>query len=198
MAQANVVVDTKALEQMAADMLEAKYALLARLGERGGQLLRIEAPERSGNLKKGVGAPEYDFPNMTATITVSASRDATGPQSGTIYNQAGVAKKEVTLKPQPGFNYAKTVVDGRRAFMAKGGRIAKAGHEVIGPGFAHMLTIPVSTKPSTGSYLIVAGQIYIFRPSAKAVDPNPFDQRAATRLENEAPAIAEAVLRKFV
>jgi hypothetical protein len=60
------------------------------------------------------------------------------------------------------------------------------------------LLIPVPTAPSGESYLIANGQIFIFRRSVKATKPNPFDERAAKRLEGEAAKIGEAVLKQFV
>jgi hypothetical protein len=41
---AEVIVDTKALDQLGKDLVRAKRALIGRLGERGYQLLREEVP----------------------------------------------------------------------------------------------------------------------------------------------------------
>jgi hypothetical protein len=93
------------------------------------------------------------------------------------------ATLKVTLRPRPAFNYAAAVAEGRPA---------------IAPRQAKALLIPVPTAPTTGGYLLAGGQIYVVRRSARATQPNPYDERAAKRLENEAPAIAESVLAKFV
>jgi hypothetical protein len=108
---------------------------------------------------------------------------ATGSAEGTVYGADGKEKKKVTLRPRPAFNYAAAVAEGRPA---------------IAPRQAKALLIPVPTAPTTGGYLLAGGQIYVVRRSARATQPNPYDERAAKRLENEAPAIAESVLAKFV
>ncbi|MEO8650502.1 MAG: hypothetical protein ABI539_15170 [Acidobacteriota bacterium] len=181
---AEVVVDAKAIGVLAADMIRAKRQLLSRLAERGYQLLRKEVPYRTGNLKKGVGEPEIDYEKLEAMLTVSAARDKTGGGQGKIIGADGKVKKTVDLRPRPAYNYARAVAEGSKAR--------------IKPRSARVLIIPVPTAPSGESYLLAGGQIYIFRRSAKGMKANPYHERAAASLENEASAIAEAVLRKFV
>lgn len=89
----------------------------------------------------------------------------------------------MSLKPQPEFNYAETVALGRPAISPKPGKKA--------------LLIPVPFTPS-GNYVRIDGKDYIYAKRAKAVPPNPFHERAAKRLEQDAPGIADEVLRKFV
>jgi hypothetical protein len=60
------------------------------------------------------------------------------------------------------------------------------------------LLIPVPTAPASGGYLIAGGQIFVVRKSAAATKPNPFDERAAKRLTDEAPKIGQAVLEQFI
>jgi hypothetical protein len=181
---AEVIVDTKAIDELGKDIDRAKRALIGRLGERGYQLLKEEVPVLTGNLKnKGVGTPEYDFDNLTATITVSAARDSRGTLAATVYGADGKEKKTVTLSARPAYNYAEAVARGRPA---------------IAPRHAKALLIPVPTAPATGGYLIAGGQIFVVRKSAAATKPNPFDERAAKRLTDEAPKIGQAVLEKFI
>jgi hypothetical protein len=58
---AEVIVDTKAIDQLGKDIDRAKRALIGRLGERGYQLLREEVPYVTGNLKQGVATPDVDY-----------------------------------------------------------------------------------------------------------------------------------------
>lgn len=178
---ADVRIDTSEVNELAEEIEEAKRVLIARLGERGYQLLRDEVPEVTGNLKQGVAPPDVDFENLTATLTVSARSARTGASEGTLHLPSGKTRS-VKLRPQKEFNYAEAVATGRAA---------------ISPKKAKVLLIPVNAPPSGGSYITADGKIFILRPSAKAVAPNPFDERAAARLENESVGIGEAVLREI-
>jgi hypothetical protein len=183
MPAAEVVVNAKEIEEQARDIDRAKRALIGRLAERGYQLLREEVPYQTGNLKQGVAPPDVDYQKLEALLTVSARSAARGGEQGTVYGADGKEKKKVTLRPRPAFNYAAAVAQGRAAISPKNGRA---------------LLIPVPTAPAGEGYLLAGGQIYIFRRSAAATQPNPFDERAARRLENESVSIAEKVLEQFV
>jgi hypothetical protein len=180
---AEVIVDTKAIDQLGKDIDRAKRALIGRLGERGYQLLREEVPYVTGNLKQGVATPDVDYQALTATLTVSARSGRTGATAATVYGADGKEKKTVTLSARPAYNYAEAVARSRPA---------------IAPRHAKALLIPVPTAPVGESYLIAGGQVFIFRKSAAATKPNPFDERAAKRLTDEAPKIGQAVLEKFI
>jgi hypothetical protein len=180
---AEVIVDAKALDELGANLVRAKRALIGRLGERGYQLLREEVPYVTGNLKQGVSTPDVDYEALTATLTVSARSGRTGATAATVYGADGKEKKTVSLSASPSFNYAEAVARGRAA---------------IAPRHAKVLLIPVPTAPVGESYLIAGGQIFIFRKSAAATKPNPFDERAAQRLSDEAPKIGQAVLEQFI
>lgn len=179
---ADVVVDKKAVAELARDIERAQRILLGRLAERGYQLLRAEVPVDTTNLQQGVAPPDVDYPGLQATLTVSARSAGTGDGSATLFGADGEQKKTVSLRPQKAFNYAETVVKGRPA---------------ISPKRAKVLIIPVAGAPDGESYLMIGGKAYVFRRSAAAVAPNPFDERAAKRLEGEALKIADAVLREI-
>lgn len=176
-----VEIDTSAIDDLAKEIDRARRVLLGRLAERGYQLLREEVPVETGNLKQGVAPPDVDYANMTATLTVSARSARTGAGTATLHLKSGKTKA-ISLRPQPAFNYAEAVARGRAA---------------ISPKRAKVLLIPVASAPGDESYLEAGGKIYVFRKSAKATKPNPFDERAAKRLESEIPAIADAVLRQI-
>ena len=175
--------DTKAIEQLVADMRRIKRQMIGRLAERGHILLKQEVPKKIRKLEKGVQNPEIDYENLVAILRVSAARDALGAGTGTVIGADGKEKKKVSLAPRPAFNYAAAVALGRSAIRPRKGKA---------------LLIPVPTAPSGESYLLAGGQIYVFRRSAKATKPNPYHERAAKRLEGEAQQIGESVLAKFV
>jgi len=182
---AEVVVDSKAINELAANIDKAKRQMLGRLGERGYQLLRGEIKDTAydtGNLLQGVAPPDVDYDKLEAVLVVSARSGQRGPTEAIVFGADGKEKKTVTLRPSPAFNYASSVAKGRVSISPKHGKA---------------LIIPVPTAPTGESYLIADGKIYVMRRSAKATKPNPFDQRAADRLEKEAPAIGEAVLSKI-
>lgn len=181
---AEIVVNTKEIDRLAKDIVAAKSAMIGRLGERGYQLLRREVPVATGNLKQGVAPAEVDYEDMVATLTVSARSAARGGGTAQVFGKDGKPTgKTVSLRPSPARNYAEDVARGRAA---------------ISPKTAKALLIPLATAPSGEGYLLVGGQVYIVRRSAKAVAANPFDVRAAEALQKEAPGIGEAVLRQFV
>ena len=186
-------VDLKAVSELAADIEKAQKIFIGRLAERGYQLLREEVPKQTTNLQQGVAPPDVDYRKMSALLTVSARSARSGASQATLYGADGQAKKTVSLRPQKEFNYAEVVARGRAAI---------APHSAWRPGIkgksgARVLLIPISSAPSDESYLLINGKVYVFRRSAKATAPNPFDERAAARLENEAEEIGAAVLREI-
>ena len=183
--EANVLVDTKEINRLERDIIAAKHAMIGQLADRGRELLTEEAPKRTGNLKKGVAAPDVDYPNLTATLNVSATQDSYGAGVAEVYGADGKKRKSVTLRPRPAYNYAEVVARGNK-------------QATLTPKTAKAFLIPVPTAPDDEGYLIVNGQTYVVRRSRKAQKANPFDWRAADRLEKEAPTIGEAVLREFV
>jgi hypothetical protein len=176
--------DVKALEDLAANLGRAKRQLIGRLAERGYQLLREEVPVQTGNLKQGVAPPEVNYEKSEAVLTVSARSAAVGSREATIFGADGKEKKKVTLKAQPGYNYADVT--------ARGNKDPK-----LVPKGAKAFLIPVPTAPSGEGYLVAGGQIFVVRRSRKAQKANPFHERAAGRLEKEAPGVADAVLKKI-
>lgn len=182
---ADFVADTKELEKLAADMAKAKRQLIGRLGERGYQLLRDEVPQDTGNmLRKGVTPAEVDYEKSEAVLNVSATRDSYGSQQARVIGADGKEKKTVSLKARPAYNYAEVV--------ALGNRQAR-----LSPKTAKAFLIPVPVAPAGESYLLAGGQVFVLRRSRKGQKANPYHERAGTRLEREAPAIADAELRKI-
>lgn len=188
-----IVIDEKAVDQLGADIRSAKQSLISQLAERGYKILAGQAihgkttgevPFQTGNLQQGIAPPKVDLEAMTAEITVSGRKPATGARTAQVFGADGKpTNRTVSLRPSPAFNYAESVEKGRPS---------------ISPKVGHALLIPLPTAPTGESYLMSEGQVYIVRKSAKGVPPNPFMERTAKRLEGEAPRIAESILNKFV
>ena len=98
---AEVVVDTKAIDELGRDLDRAKRALIGRLGERGYQLLREEVPYVTGNLKQGVSTPDVDYEALTATLTAGAGTIAS-VQFGDGVQHPGVPTNAVIAVTSPG------------------------------------------------------------------------------------------------
>lgn len=182
MTSVEVTVRENELKQLGADIEKAKRRLLGTLAERGYQILRKEVPFRTGNLQQGVAPPDVDYEAMTATLTVSARSAAIGSRTAEVFGKDGKLKKKVTLRPRPAFNYAETVAKGRPGISPKNGRA---------------LLIPVYSRPAGEGYLMSDGQYFVVRRSASAVAANPFDERTAKQLDDQAANISEAVLKRF-
>lgn len=179
---ANVDVDLRGVKELGREIEEMQKILLARLGERGYQLLRDEVPVDTGNLKQGVAPPDIAFP--VASLTVSARSARTGSGQATVYGSDGERKKTISLRPTAAYNYAEVVARGNK-------------DATLRPTRAKAFLIPVATAPSDEGYLVIGGKIYIVRRSRKGRAANPYDERAANRLESEAQRIADAVLAEF-
>lgn len=175
---------TKDLQDLARDIDRMNRAILGGAAERGYQLLRAEVPKVTHNLEQGVAPPDVDYSKMQATLTVSAMRARTGPRSATLIGADGKEKKKVTLRPQAAYDYAAVVATGYKAQSA--------------PKSAKAFLVPVSIAPSKGGYLKGDnGQIFVMRKSIGAIPANPYDERAAKRLEGEIEGIADAQLKIF-
>ncbi len=179
MAEVEVIVDEDNLDTFVDNLRKAKEMMLEQMAEKARILLRAEVPVATGNLKDGVGAPDVDRANMTATLTVSARSAASLGGVAEVFNSKGEPVKTVSLRPSPAFNYAEAVARGRVSISPKHGRA---------------VLIPVTSAPIGEGYLISGGQ---YRRSAAAVAANPFDERAAARLDTEARSIAETALSKY-
>ena len=184
MANREITVDTKEIDQLGKDIERARRALIGRLGERGEQIMREEVPYVTGNLKQGV-THDVDYEKLEATIIASARSGATGAISATVIGADGKEKKKVSLKAQPAYNYAEVVARGNK-------------EATLSPKHAKAFLIPVPTAPEGESYLLAGAQIFVVRKTRKGQKPNPFDERTAKRLTDEAPSIGEAVLEKFL
>jgi hypothetical protein len=162
------------------DIQRAKRRLLRRLASEGEELLRAEVPVVTGRLRESVSSV-INYRTSTAELGVSARSENLGTRSATLHLKRST--RQIWLRPVKSYNYAKVV-----AFGNKKSRIY--------PKTAKALLIPVPTPLAEGSYITSGGQTFIVRPSRRGRKPNRFDLRAAKRLSQAAPRIAEKVLEE--
>lgn len=176
---ADVTIDYGEVENLGKEIRAAEVVALGRLGERLYQHLRAEVPKDTRNLMQGVSPADVDEANLTAEVTVSA-RSAASSGGGTAHYPSGKTKP-VSLRPRVAFNYAEVVARGRPAIRPKAGKA---------------LLIEVQGTPN-GAYISAGGKIFVVRTSAGPQKANPYDERAAEKLESEAPAIVGAVFAEL-
>lgn len=182
---ANVVADISAIKELQKDLEQMTEVALRRLGERGYQLLRLEIKDSAyitGNLWQGVSPPDFDFVKKQAVLTVTARSAKRGARMATLHLKNGKTK-QIKLRPTKEYNYAEASTGRRPPPTA---RSAKA------------LLIPVSSAPSNESYIVDGSQIYVVRKGIKnKMKLNPWDERAAKRLQDESVKIVAAVIEDF-
>lgn len=173
---ADIKVDYEEVKNLGKELRAGMVISLGRLGERGYQHLRAEVPKVTTNLQQGVAPPVIDEAKLTAELTVSARSARTGGGAATVHYESGKTKS-ISLRPTIPFNYAEVVARGRPALRPKAGKA---------------LLIEIKGTPS-GSYISAGGKNFVVRKSAKAQKANPYDERAAAKLEAESEAIVGAV-----
>lgn len=179
---ANVKIDLSAIDELKRDLKTFRDRTLYEVANRGRTLLQIEVPKVTKELERGVKAPFVEYEKGKATITVSAVRARRGSRDATLHLKSGKTKS-IKLRPQKEYDYAEAAT-GRRPAPK--------------PKTAKVLIIPVSTAPSGESYIQADGQIFIVRRTAKAARLNPYDERAAKRLQGEVVTIVEAVKKQVL
>lgn len=182
-----IKIDTKALADLGDKFERAAQAGLIRTLELGEQYLRQEAPEQTGLLrgKKGNNSISSDY-RKTATgfdgeFIVSAIRERRGSRKAVLHLPSGTTRA-VSLAPTPEFDYAEAVAKGRKE---------------IRPRKAKALLIPVNSAPIGEAYITDGTETFIIRPRAKAQKANPYDERAASRLEKQVEPIFQKSLADF-
>lgn len=193
MANVTVEIDMRQLLTLGQDFERGSKAALIRLAERGKQLIRQEAPEDTGRLKgkrSNGGSVTSEIRQVgggwQAELNVSAVRERTNAQSAEVVSVATGKRKTITLRPQKAFNYAKVVATGRPRLTV--------------PKQARAFLVPVSSAPSSGSYIVANGRIFVARKTIAEQPANDYPGRAAVQLQSEAPDIVgrtvEAVLNQ--
>lgn len=180
------------------DVRRAKEIGVRQVTERAEQLVREEAPEAKdkaltnigGNLKQGVSSNvTVGRTGARGEVIVTARSGRLGRREAIVHLPSGRTKK-VSLRAVASFNYPEAVARGTGEFGPKRARIR--------PKKAKALLVPVSSPATINgkpeAFITSDGQTFVMRRSIKGMKPNPYDERAAKRLEQEAPQIFDNVV----
>jgi hypothetical protein len=131
---------------------------------------RAEAGPISHKLVAGVSSLlDLVTTPLEGSIVVSAIRPEQPSRTATVHSPGGKTR-ETRLRPQHAFDFAEIIARGRPA---------------VRPEKAKALLIPandIGLRPSE-SYTRAGAETFVVRLSAKAVDANPYDERAIRRTE---------------
>lgn len=188
----NIKVDTKQVERLGFDLQRMAVAGLHRVVEIGERYLREEVPKKTHNLSEGISST-VDAANLKAELSVSARSGRVGVEGGLLHLPGGKTR-EITLRARPAFDYAEAVARGTGVYRTGEGF---GPHPYIQPRTAKALLIPVDAVPLKESYITSGGQTFILRKFMRGMKPNPYDVRAAERLEQVAPAVFNEVVEAF-
>src|ERR1043165_2628756 len=186
--------DISQVKPLRDDVRQATIVGLRRVVERGEQLTREAAPRATGNLKQGISS-DVQVTNGLLRGEINAAARSRVPAGAAVLHLPSGKSRRVSLKPAPAYDYAEAVATGTGLFGPK--------HALITPRSGKALLIPVDSVPidmKTGkpeAYIDVQGRKFILRRSTKGMKPNPFDERAAVRLANEAQSIMDTALEKL-
>ncbi len=194
MDKTEIKVDISQVESLGFEFREMAGTGLVRLVERGQQLLRDEVPKVTHNLAQGVtGDVKISKSKLEGRLSVAARTGRREAQTASLVLPGGTTR-EIRLRPRPAFDYAEAVARGTGIY-ATGGVIGPKG--VIRPKRGKALLVPVQSVKPGESYILSGGQKYVVRRFIRGRRPNPYDVRAAKRLEAEAPAIFDRVVEAF-
>lgn len=190
--ETKITVDISQVKDLGADVRKVAEVGGRRTTERGEQLLREEVPKITHNLEQGVSG-DFNTSTLTGTLTVAARAGRVGVEGGLLHLPSG-ATREITLRSQPAFDYAEAVARGTGIFGPRGAVIRpKSGKALLIP----VGSVPVSENGKPQAYITSGGRTYVMRKFSRGRKADPYDVRAANRLENEIPAIWERVVSAF-
>lgn len=189
-----IKVDTRQVQNLGFDFRRMLVVGLYRVTERGTVLLRQEVPKVTHNLQQGISS-DVDVAALRATLIVAARSGRTGAEGGLLHLPSG-ATREITLRASPAFDYAEAVARGTGIYGPKGSVIrSKRGRALLVPIGAGETPRGKDGKPE--AYIESNGQRFIVRRFVRGRKPNPYDVRAAQRLEGEVQIIFDRVVQAF-
>lgn len=196
--QIRIKVDTSQVKDLAEEFRkEVIVRGLYDVAEAGEKFLRQEVPKVTHNLEQGVSS-EVNAERLTIDFIVAARAGRTTVEGGTLHLPSG-ATREISLRAQPAYDYARAVAEGTGVY-ATGGVFGP--QPVITPRSARALLIPVGAVPMAvngkpQAYVTSNGKIYVLRRYSRGRRPDPYHIRAAQRLEPAVPLIFERVVSQF-
>jgi hypothetical protein len=194
MADIKIKVDKSQVENLGFDFHQMAIAGLHRVVEVGERFLREEVPKVTHNLSQGISST-VDDANLKAELSVSARTGRLGVEGGLLHLPGG-GTREIQLRGRPAFDYAEAVARGTGIYGPSG--------QVIRPRTAKGLLIPigagetpVDNRGKPAAFIESGGQRFIVRRFTKGRKADPYDVRAADRLEKVAPAVFDEVIAAF-
>lgn len=184
-----IKVDRKQVENLGFDFRQMAVAGLIQTKDYGERFLRDETQKISREFRV---ASDIDQKTLKASLFATAIRNARSGQSAEVVYPSGKTK-EVSLRPRPEFDFARAVAEGTGEFGPRKRRIF--------PRHAKVLLIPKSSGPRLGerkeSFVRIDGKYFVFRRFSRGMRPNPYDERAAQKLEAVVDQIWDRVVKAF-
>lgn len=195
MADVKIKVDTKQVENLGFDFRQMALAGFIRVARAGERLLEAETKKISKEFRI---SSDVDEKTLTASLFATAIRNARPRRTATLHLSSGKTR-EVSLRPTREFDYAQAVATGAGVHRV-GGYIGPK--PMITPRTAKVLLIPYKYASLTGrrgkeSYISDGGELFIVRPRAQGMKPNPYPDRAANKLEAQVEPIFDRVMAAF-
>jgi len=189
MTDIKVTVDTKQIEKLGFDFRQLALVGLIQTKDYGERFLRDETQKISKEFRV---ASDVDERKLQVSLFATAIRNARSAQSAEVVYPSGKTK-EVSLRPQPEFDFAGAVAQGTGLYGPRKARIF--------PKHAKALLIPKSIGPRLGekrSALVrIDGRYFVFSRFSRGMRPNRYDERAAARLEAVIDEIWDRVVKAF-
>jgi hypothetical protein len=183
--------DISEVQELVEERRQATIVGLRRVIERGEQLTRDEAPRASGNLKQGISSDVRVTDRLLRGEINAAARSRTSAGAAVLHLPSGKTRK-VSLKPSPAYDYAEAVAAGTGLYGPRHARVQPRSRKAL---LIPVETVPIDTKTGKPeAYIDVQGRMFILRRSTAGMKPNPFDERAANRLAQEAQPIMDTAL----
>jgi hypothetical protein len=189
-----IKVDTSQIKDLGFDFRQMAVVGLIRTSRQGERHLREETSRIS---KEFAISSDVDETALKASLFATAIRNARGAQTAEVVYPSG-RTKEVSLRPQPEYDFARAVAKGTGVYKTDG---AFGPQAVIRPRNAKALLIPKSIGPRLGekggAVVRIDGKYYVFSRFSRGMRPNPYDERAAQKLEAELGQIWDRVVAAF-
>jgi hypothetical protein len=191
--------DTKSIERLAAQYRVAARQGLGQVMERGRQIIREEVQPISKRLVQGVGVPYITEQGdvLSGQISISARADKRSGGTATYVSLSGKTK-EVSLRAQPQFDFARALDEGTGVFGPKGAvifpRVAKALLVPEGSGSRSGLNGPFKPR----GYLLINGVKYITVKWTRGMPGYHYSDKALARLGSVAQGIFDLATAKVM
>lgn len=191
--------DLKAVQRLAEQYRRAGMVGLTQVMQRGRQILREEVQPISKRLFAGIGEPIVKEQGGLLVGAISITAKSRETRSGSaIYVSLSGKTKEVSLRAQPQFDFARALDEGTGVFGPKGAvifpRVAKALLVPEGSGSRSGLNGPFKPR----GYLLINGVKYITVKWTRGMPGYHYSDKALARLGSVAQGIFDRATAKVM